>query len=244
MNKDSLANQLVREILARIVAGEYTTDSRLPSERALGDEFRISRGTVRQAWGILAELGVIEIRQGSGAYVQSLPQFGIPTRYLPPEITSVTMEDILCARKAIETTAAELACEKMSTSKLKELEGLIARMEADIDDLPTFLKYDMAFHEAIIRGSGNCPLITAFEAIREYHRYFQVFTSRYAGDEQAAVNQHRRILRALCHRNAKAAVEAVRRHLDVLGQGKAKEKKANRIRFARNEEKTLCPGRM
>jgi GntR family transcriptional regulator, transcriptional repressor for pyruvate dehydrogenase complex len=217
VDRDSLTNKLVREILARIAAGEDATGSRLPAERALGDAFHISRGTVRQALGALAELGVIEIRQGSGAYVQSLPQSDIPARYLPPEITRVTLDDILCARKALETAAVELACKKMSASKLKELERLLVRMEADIDDLPKFLKHDMAFHEAIIRGSGNCPLITAFEAIREYQRYCQIFTSRHAGDEQMAVRQHRQILRALSQRKAKAAMDAVRRHLNVDG---------------------------
>ncbi len=99
VNKDSLANKLVREILARIFAGEYTINSRLPPERALGDEFSISRGTVRQALGMLAALGVISTRHGSGAYVQSLSQFGIPMDYLPREIAKVNLEDILCAAR-------------------------------------------------------------------------------------------------------------------------------------------------
>jgi GntR family transcriptional regulator, transcriptional repressor for pyruvate dehydrogenase complex len=224
VDKDSLANKLVREILARIFAGEYAIDSRLPPERALSDEFHISRGTVRQALGILAELGVIAVRHGSGAYVQSLSQFGIPADYLPPEIAKVSLEDILCARRAIETAAVELACERISASELKELESLISRMETDIEDLPVFLKYDMAFHEAMVRASGNCPLITAFEAIREYLRYFQVFTSRSAGDEHLALDHHRRILIALRQHNAKAAAQAAKRHLDAMGQVKAKGK--------------------
>jgi GntR family transcriptional regulator, transcriptional repressor for pyruvate dehydrogenase complex len=224
VNKDSLANKLVREILARIFAGEYAIDSRLPPERALCDEFHISRGTVRQAWGILAELGVIEVRHGSGAYVQGLSQLGIPADYLPPEIAKVSLEDILCARRAIETVAAELACARISAAELKGLEKLIAQMEANIDNLPVFLKYDMKFHEAIVRASGNCPLVTAFEAIREYLRYFQVFTSRRAGDEHLALDHHRRILSALRQRNAKAAAQAARRHLDAMGQTKTKGK--------------------
>ncbi len=98
-------------------------------------------------------------------------------------------------------------------------------MEANTEDLPVFLKCDMAFHEAIVWASGNCPLITAFEAIREYHRYFQVFTSRWAGDEHMAIAHHRRILSALRQRNAKAAARAVRRHLDAMGQVKTKGKR-------------------
>jgi GntR family transcriptional repressor for pyruvate dehydrogenase complex len=179
---------------------------------------------VRQALGILAELGVIAVRHGSGAYVQSLSQFGIPANYLPPEIAKVSLKDILCARRAIETAAAELACKRISASEVKGIEKLIAQMEADIEDIPVFLKHDMAFHEAIVRASGNCPLVTAFEAIREYLRYFQVFTSQRAGDEHLAIDHHRRILHALRQRNAKAAAKAVRRHLDAMGQVKAKTK--------------------
>jgi GntR family transcriptional regulator, transcriptional repressor for pyruvate dehydrogenase complex len=227
MDRDSLTNKLVREILARILAGEYAIDSRLPSERALGDELRISRGTVRQALNILAELDVIEVRHGSGAYVRGLSQCGSLINYLPPEMDRVALEDILCARKAIETAAAELACKHLSAAKLKELDELVDRMEAEIENLPAFLKHDMAFHKTIIWASGNCPLIAAFEAIHEYHRYFQVFTSRRADDERTAVDHHRRILNALRRRNVKAAARAVREHLDATGQVKAKKNKAS-----------------
>lgn len=235
MDKDSLTNKLVREILARIIAGECAINSRLPPERALCDEFHVSRGTVRQALSILAELNVIAVRHGSGAYVQSLSQFGIPADYLPPEISKVSLEDILCARRAIEIAAVELACKRISATEVKKIESLIAQMEADIENLPVFLKHDMLFHETIVQASGNCPLITAFEAIREYLRYFQVFTSQSAGDEQLAIDHHRRILIALRQNDAKAAATAVRKHLDAMGQSRRKQR-ASRIRCARSKE--------
>ena len=222
MNKDSLANKLVREILTRIVSGECATDARLPSERALCEEFHLSRGTVREALSTLTELGAIEVRHGSGTYVRSLSQRGVPDDYLPPGIAKVSLEEILCARTAIETVAAEAACKRISASEVKELDALIARMEADIEDLPEFLKHDLTFHEKIVRASGNCPLITAFEAIREYLRYFQVFTTRCAGGETLAIDHHRQILDALRRRDAKGAALAAKRHLNTIGRGRAK----------------------
>lgn len=220
MDKDLLTNKLVREILARIFAGQYAIDARLPSERALGEEFHVSRGSIREALGILAQLGVIAIRRGSGAYVRSLSQFGIPNDYLPREIAAVDLQDILEARKAIETVAVELACHRMGAMELQGLERIVRRMEAELDDLPAFVKCDMAFHEAIVRGSRNAPLITAFEAIREYHRYFQVFSSRRDVDEQLAVDHHHRILEALRRRDPKGASRAIRRHLDAMRRNK------------------------
>jgi GntR family transcriptional repressor for pyruvate dehydrogenase complex len=224
VKKESLVNKLVREILARVFAAEYPVESRLPSERLLSEEFKTSRGTVRQALGILAELGVIEIRHGSGAYVQEFLELGIPTIYLPPEITTVSLEEILDARKAIETVAGELACGNASASDLKKLDRLTATMEQEIDDLPMFLKHDMAFHETIVRAGGNRPLIKAFESIREYLRYFQVFTSRHSGDERRAIGHHRKIVDALRSRDPKATSRAIRRHLDSVGTKSRQQK--------------------
>ena len=232
MNKDSLANKLVREILGRIFSGEYAVDAKLPPERALSEEFHVSRGTVREALGSLAELAVVAVRHGSGAYVQSPSQFGIPASYLPPGIANVSLEDILCARKAIETAAAELASLRISASELQELDKLLDRTESEIDDLPVFLKHDAAFHEAIVRVSGNRPLIAAFESIREYLRYFQVFTSRHAGDEHLALKHHREILDALHLHDANAAARAVRNHLDAMGSVKT---------VTKNKRKSACP---
>ena len=218
MQKESLVNKLVREILARIFSGEYPVESRLPPERMLSEEFQTSRGTVRQALSSLAELGVITIRHGSGAYVQEFLKKGIPSIYLPPEIAAVSLEDILHARKAIETVAGELACGKASASDLKKLDVLTETMEQEMNDLPMFLKHDMTFHETIVRAGGNRPLIKAFKSIREYFRYFQVFTSRRSDDERRAIDHHRNIVDALHHRDPQATSQAIRNHLDEMGK--------------------------
>lgn len=228
MKKESLVHKMVREILARIFSGEYPVDSRLPSERVLSEEFGTSRGTVRQALGSLAELGVIAIRHGSGNYVQDFPKRDIPSMYLPPEIAKVSLEDILCARKAIETIAGELACENAGASDLKKLDRLISAMKQATDDLPAFLKHDMAFHETIVQAGGNKPLIKAFESIREYLRYFQVFTSRRPDDERRAIGHHSRILDALRNRDAKAAARAIQKHLDAMGASRGQRKAVKR----------------
>lgn len=228
MDKEILANKLIREILARILAGEYAVGSRLPSERALSEEFRISRGTVRQALSSLTELNVVQIRHGSGAYVQNLSHCDRLTDYLPPEIGHAGLADILYARKAIETAAVVLACQRISHVTIEELSHLVERMTADAGDLPRFLKHDMAFHRTIVQASHNAPLITAFGAIHEYHQYFQVFTSRHVEDERATIAHHRQILLALERHNAKAAVKAIQDHLDAIGHEKMPTKKTRR----------------
>ena len=216
MNKDLLHNKIIRELLGRIYSGQYEPGRKLPAERTLCSELEVSRGTLREAMGNLARLGVIEIRRGSGAYVRRIRRDAIPSSLLPPNFNDVTIADILVARKAIETAAAQLACKRTNSTNIKELQRLINCMETSLDNLPLFLKYDMDFHYAIVRAAGNRPLEMAFAAIYEYHKYSMVFTSQHPGDEATALAYHRRMLDAIERKDASDAVAAVSEHLETM----------------------------
>jgi GntR family transcriptional regulator len=65
-----LAQQVVREILAEIRAGQIARgDGLLPSEAALVRRFQVSRATLREALAQLADAGLIIRRHGVGTYV-------------------------------------------------------------------------------------------------------------------------------------------------------------------------------
>ncbi|WP_020122972.1 winged helix-turn-helix domain-containing protein [Streptomyces canus] len=72
---DSVARgQAVLEALrARIAEGAYPLDSMLPTQRALAEEFDVSRDTVQRALRELKSEGWIESRQGSGSRVVRQP---------------------------------------------------------------------------------------------------------------------------------------------------------------------------
>src|SRR3954468_17240145 len=60
----------MREALAaRIGCGDLRVGDRLPAERELCDEWRVSRGTIRQALDALAARGLIERGVGRGTFV-------------------------------------------------------------------------------------------------------------------------------------------------------------------------------
>lgn len=59
--------QLKEQIEKRIIEGHYK--DRIPSERELIEEYRISRSTVREAIGQLVREGILERRPGKGTFV-------------------------------------------------------------------------------------------------------------------------------------------------------------------------------
>ena len=61
--------QIVRQVEQAIRAGALPADALLPSMNALAADFGISRETVKKAYGILRDRGLVEPRQGKGFYV-------------------------------------------------------------------------------------------------------------------------------------------------------------------------------
>jgi DNA-binding GntR family transcriptional regulator len=66
-----LNERIAQALTQAIAAGEYELGSTLPPEAALCAQFGASRFTVREALRKLAELGLIETRQGAGSRIVS-----------------------------------------------------------------------------------------------------------------------------------------------------------------------------
>jgi GntR family transcriptional regulator len=58
-----------QQIYQRIIAGDYSPGTKLPSERELISEFQVSRITIRKAIANLAKQGLVITHQGKGVFV-------------------------------------------------------------------------------------------------------------------------------------------------------------------------------
>src|ERR1700675_304759 len=66
---ERLYQKIVEQIEQRILTGEIKVGDQLPSERELGDQFRVSRTAVREAVKALREKGLVEVRPGRGTFI-------------------------------------------------------------------------------------------------------------------------------------------------------------------------------
>lgn len=69
----SLQSQIVRQIRAKILAGELPAETSLPSIRALAREQHVSVITVQRAYEHLIRDELIHSRRGKGFFVSELP---------------------------------------------------------------------------------------------------------------------------------------------------------------------------
>ncbi len=68
-SKQPLYHQVYEALRGCILRGEWLPGSLLPSENELVERYDLSRGTIRQALGVLVRDGLVYRRQGRGTYV-------------------------------------------------------------------------------------------------------------------------------------------------------------------------------
>ena len=95
--------EIALQIRTHIENGEFPSGSRLPSERELAQQLKVSRPSVREALIALEVEGLVEVRTGSGVFVCK------PQRAFPYHAPSEGPLEIMRARIAIEGETAAMA---------------------------------------------------------------------------------------------------------------------------------------
>jgi DNA-binding FadR family transcriptional regulator len=215
-----LYQQIARRIAASIEDGRYAPGDRLPSERELADDFRVSRPTIRDAMIALEFQGLVEARQGSGVYVKAAPQ--IAEDAVERDVSALELAE---ARRLFEGEACALAAAIITAEQLARLESLIAEMTRETV-AEVFEKHELEFHLTIARATGNAAITATVEDLWTLRRQSSgcAAAMRRARTNSRGdfVAEHRRIAGALRARDPKAARQAMHGHLaqvidDLLG---------------------------
>ncbi|MER5948266.1 GntR family transcriptional regulator [Streptomyces sp. NPDC001904] len=96
------SRRIADDLRRRIESGELSSGDKLPSERALADEYGAARNTAREAVRILREQGLVTSKHGSGVFVrepQKLFRFGSDRYSLKNRETGLTPFRLECARQ-------------------------------------------------------------------------------------------------------------------------------------------------
>ncbi|MBU8578974.1 FadR/GntR family transcriptional regulator [Brevibacterium luteolum] len=214
----------------RLRSGQLRIGDRLPSERALAEEFGISRNSVREAIRILDALGLVRSGVGSGpsagAIVISEPsaalgwglRMHLASSFLP-------VVDVVAVRRLLEADAAAAAAARREAASDPEAGQTLASAAEILDalddpDLPdeTFHELDAQFHLTITSLGGNEVTTTILGSLRQATvGYVQEGVRLLTDWPQVRLRlqeQHRQILAAVAGSDPPAAAAAVSAHVE------------------------------
>jgi GntR family transcriptional repressor for pyruvate dehydrogenase complex len=217
-----LSDEVARQLEGWIIEEGFRVGARLPTEKHLCERFGVSRAVIREAISRLKAEGCIHTRQGSGAYLASLPGEGsfrlvrgdIPVpEGLPREIT-----DVFEMRYIMETGATELAAMRRTENDVRTIADALGRMGRALLAGEDAVAADDDFHVAIAAATRN-PQLERFQVFMG-HQLSQSRAPTWnreghaAGRARQAQEEHQRIYDAIVAADPVAAREAAAAHLE------------------------------
>ncbi|MDQ4502593.1 FCD domain-containing protein [Sinomonas sp. ASV322] len=215
---------VLRHIEDSLRSGALKLGDRLPGERALAEQFGISRASVRDAIRSLEVMGVVRSATGSGpnsgTIVVSDPSsaLGVALR-LHVASQQLPVKDVVDARIMMETWALERAATaSWAQEQLDDARRLLDAMDDDALPSEVFTLLDSQFHIALSTLAGNVVVSTMMESMREAIRSYidDAVTRRGAWGDVVHVlrNHHHGIFEAVEARDGERAAQLVREHID------------------------------
>ena len=159
----TLAQRVVTGLKERILSGDLTPGSKLPSESELISAYAVSRTVVREAVTRLRAEGLVETFQGRGSFVLAVPE---PTTFRVEASALRTHHDVLAMvdfRLGVESEAAALAAARADAAAAA---AVGAAMDAFVAAAPDeAVEADFAFHRAVAAATGNHFYLDLIESL-------------------------------------------------------------------------------
>lgn len=212
-----LSEQLAESLAIGIRDGQLPPGQRLPTEAELAQRFGVSRTVVREALSRLRTLGLIETRQGSGAFVKAVPGPALNDLSLSLDGSIGAVLQMVEVRRALEAESAALAASRRTPAQLRQIRQALARLERQVGNGGDGVEEDVAFHAAIARASGNPFLLATLtylsQFLREATRVTRANEARHDDLQRQVRDEHAAIVAAIEAGDVRAARTAGARHM-------------------------------
>lgn len=208
---------LLREsLLDHLQSGRWPAGHRLPTERALCEQFGLSRSTVRRTLAQLKDRGLITQTVGSGTYVNDQTKTGLTAHGLAGEGKTASPAELMAARLILEPAIVELVVQNATDADFASMDLCCDEGEA-AHSFEVFEHWDGALHEAIAAATHNAFINSVFKlmnAARAQSSWGMLKRRSLTAERRLAYQQeHRDLVAALKDRNAAEATARARQHL-------------------------------
>lgn len=220
MGRRTLVDYLVDGLLDDILAGKLKPHDALPPEADIAKAYDVSRLTVREALKALRAQHILYVKAGRGTFVNPADNWtGLDAIFKAASHGNAADQvsiGLIEVRRMVETGAAALAAKRHTPEHVEEMRQAISDMKRfhDSGDLDGFVTADIAFHDAVLKASGN-PFVRALLAqLGQYLYAARRETSAVEEIQRHAIAFHQRVLDCILTGDGELARRAMDEHMD------------------------------
>lgn len=208
---------IIDQIKSAIIHGKLKVGDQLPTERALVEQFKVSRSSVREALKGLEILGIVESRQGGGYYVVNdiLPNM-MNSLSLYFILDGSSLQELIQLRTSIELGSMRIVIQERTDEEIAVLGEHIALYQAS-ETSEERQRHDLAFHTELVRLSHNSLyeyFLYSMQTIYERNVSFSNIVVEDKGMLDETIQMHVNLYEAIRTRDYQWATYEMNRHFD------------------------------
>lgn len=153
-------------ILDNLKSGTWRAGDRLPTERALSEQFAISRTTVRKVFQEMKQRGLISQTVGSGTYVTDQAAATVRGLGVGDAVRQTSPAELMAARLALEPAIIDLVIGNATSGDFERMDACCAKAEA-AGSFEEFEHWDGMLHETIAEAAHNGFVSSVFKLMNQ-----------------------------------------------------------------------------
>lgn len=214
VKKVTVTEQIMEQIAGLITSGQLRAGDQLPNERDLAEQFRVTRGRVREALRALSLVGLITIRAGEGSFVneQETPlQSDMIVWMFHSEINN--LDEVYAARKLIESEVYVTAAAHAAKSDIVHLQTIlqsISKMKEGGHNPEDYLELLDQFDLYMGEITGNRIYGKLMQTIVHLRRETSLKLLKVPGAIDNSIEMRSSILKAIQSKDPKLVNESVK----------------------------------
>jgi GntR family transcriptional repressor for pyruvate dehydrogenase complex len=219
IKSSKLSDEVYKQIVSLISSGKLNPGDKIPSERELAADLRISRQSIREALNRAEVMGLIEVRQGEGSFIlSSVKKFLKPPLTLIIEKEAERIFDFLEIRKLVEGWCAEKAAIEATEEELEDMAGILDEMKKVVSKDKQWEELDLNLHLSFAKATHNVIAVHIMEALKSNFKPFFRFTKSMPSSEKIDIlwQHHYEIFKAIKQRDPETSKKKVVEHLNYI----------------------------
>ena len=211
--------EIAAQIRTELAEGRLQVGSRLPSERALSEQFGVSRNTLREALRSLEHAGLIRLHKGAhgGAFISERSGDAIIAGLMDMyHLGAIQPAQLTEARIWLEEIVVREACRRATEQDFEALEANVreAAEATRAGDFALRAQRHLEFHRMLARMTGNPIMVIVMNGVIDVLAHF---IGKIGQQENPyVVPSRRRFMKHFRARDADKSVAEMTAHLKRL----------------------------
>lgn len=216
--EETRVQYVMRRVAEHIGHAGLCVGDELPGETTFATQLGVSRPVVREAFGALSALNIIDTRNGRRPRVSALNSrtLSIPLDHAV-RTDQISVAQVWETRRCLETQIVTLAAVRRTEAEARRIRNLAEAMAVAERSSPELISLDIALHKTIAISSRNAlmaNILASLEPLLDAAVPAAWRTRRTDQEHAVVIARHRDLADCILRRDPEAARQAMEAHFD------------------------------